>query len=431
MRTGSVLLAAVASLGLALLAAGCSAASGGTTNCVPTPVGCGGETTIDKCANNDAHGICVGVAYKVGSQSFACASCVDCQQAMSQAAQACARAMSAGDGGGADAGHDAGEAGDAGGDGRADSGGPEAGGKTTCSSAQPCGARSEVTYEQCTTVAPSGSCTEMVYKTSDGHDFMCAGCGDCSSADKELSDYCSNTNPQPVTTCSADASCGGTTLTYHTCTTSIAGSCSSVQYVVSDGTSYPCASCSDCTGAYSETTSYCQSKEPPSTSCSTSYACGSLGETYELCTTSTGGTCDSMSYKTSGGHSWLCASCNDCQTAYSDVSSYCASQGVPTTTCSTSTSCSSGVTYELCTTSTAGTCDSMAYRTSDGQSWSCAGCSDCTTAYLEVLSYCDLLGSTCGTQTCSSGELCCDCSGTEECLSDGGGIYDCTSYGCL
>jgi hypothetical protein len=101
------------------------------------------------------------------------------------------------------------------------------------------------------------------------------------------------------------------------------------------------------------------------------------------------------------------------------------------TTCGSYSACgSTGVEYQLCTTSTGGTCTGEYYSTTDGNTFTCSGC-DCTAASSQLSSYCASLGGvSCGGTTCTSGELCCTCTGVQECLSSNGGSDTCASYGC-
>jgi hypothetical protein len=135
----------------------------------------------------------------------------------------------------------------------------------------------------------------------------------------------------------------------------------------------------------------------------------------------------------SDGVKYACAGCGNCSAAYDQVSSYCASQAGPTTSCSSTYACgNSGATYEYCTTSTGSTCDSVQYTTSTGYSWTCASCSDCSSAYSSVTSYCASLGSTgqtCGSTTCGSAATCCYCTSAYECISLTAGLT-CADYGC-
>jgi hypothetical protein len=415
------LLGLAAALALAI-AAGCTSASNNATKCASTTQ-CGGN--LSECVTNDANGVCIAKSYTVGGQSFDCHSCIDCAAAETQAAQVCA-GVPADDGGTSSGGTSSGGTSSGG---TSSSGGD--GGTGVCSAKTPCGT-SGVTYQECTKLAANGTCESIDYVTSDGHTFTCPGCTSCSSAAAQLAQYCANPGGTPTTTCSAAIACGSGGLTYEQCTTSNAGACKSIEYRVSNGAVYTCASCSSCSAADQQLTSYCANQGTPTTSCSSSTTCGSNGLTYTQCTTySAGGTCESSTYEVSNGTAYTCASCSNCTSAYDSVQSYCSSQVSPTTSCSTSYACgSTGATYYTCTTSTGSTCDSITYETSTGNSWQCATCSDCTSAYDNMTNYCaSLNGASCGTTTCGSTATCCDCSGTYECISIPAG-YTCASYGC-
>ena len=170
------------------------------------------------------------------------------------------------------------------------------------------------------------------------------------------------------------------------------------------------------------------------TTCSAAISCGET-LSYQQCTTSTNGSCQSVAYELSNGVTYTCASCSDCSDASAEVTSYCDSESTPTTTCTTAEACgSNGVTYDSCTTTLNGACQSVDYETSDGQVYDCADCSDCSAALSDVTSYCESLsttptGQTCGTVTCGSAATCCNCNGTDECFtltSD----ETCASFGC-
>jgi hypothetical protein len=220
-------------------------------------------------------------------------------------------------------------------------------------------------------------------------------------------------------------------MTYQECTTSNSGTCESIQYKLSNGNVYTCASCSDCTAAVQSLDTYCQGQGTPTTTCTSWATCGSSSLSYETCTTSLNGSCQSIYYETTDGYTYTCNSCGDCSSAVSSMQSHCTSQ-TTMTSCNSATACgSTGVTYQECETSTGGSCTSIYYTTTDGHSYTCNSCSDCTSASSSLQSYCSSLqGTTCGTSTCSTGYLCCNCSGTQECLSSGGGVYTCASYSC-
>jgi hypothetical protein len=405
-------LAAAAALAATLTAAGCSS---GQDSIACSPTACGNGGTVNVCTKSQPGGACVAVAYEVGSQIFICSSCSDCTQAASQAAQACA-ALPPGDGGGGSS---------SGGS----SGSSSGGNGQTCAAETACGT-SGVTYQECTTLASNGSCESIVYKTSNGHTFACSGCS-CSSAEQQLSEYCANPVSDPVTTCSSAVSCGSD-LTYQQCTTTNDGACQSMVYQVSNGATYQCASCSDCSEAVSQLDSYCASQGNPTTTCGSSVSCGSEGETYSECTTSSAsGVCQSIAYEVSSGTTYTCASCTDCSAAYESLTNYCAEETTPTTTCGTASACGTGgATYSSCETDLGSTCQSISYETSTGEVYDCASCSDCTTALDDVIAYCDTLTSTVTCNpTCGSAATCCNCSGTGECITLPAG-ETCASPGC-
>ncbi len=388
------------------LVAGCTASSATTQNCVPSA--CGNGNTLNVCTTEDSNHVCLEIKYDVGSQSFACNSCQDCATAQSQAAQACTGGP--GDGGGGDGGNG-----------------------TTCAPADPCGSKG--TYQECTTVGADGACSSIVYKTSDGHSFDCAGCS-CSTAAVQLANYCAGTGD--TTACGTAVSCGTEGLTYSECTTSSGSACVSVAYQVSNGATYDCSSCSDCSSALQQVDAFCASQGNPTTTCGTSYACGTGDLTYSECTTSSStGACMSVAYDVSDGTGFTCASCSDCTNAYDQLNSYCASQ-TPTTTCGSAVACgSTGVTYSECTTSTGSTCDGISYETTDGQTYTCASCGDCTLAIEDLDSYCASLNTTTTCQTavaCGSTETYSECTTTTKGVcslvyyeASDGTTYDCAS----
>ncbi len=304
----------------------------------------------------------------------------------------------------------------------------------------------------CTDQDHNGVCVGMRYELG-SRSFDCNSCADCATAQTEAVLACSGA---PVgdagggssssssgghtdggagngTTCSAKASCGSTGLTYQQCTTLGAnGVCDSIVYETSDGKKFSCTGCTDCTTAAQELSQYCASGGKPTTTCTPAQSCGSGGLTYQQCTTSTGSTCDSMQYVVSNGTNYACTSCGDCSAAEEELTTFCEEQGTPTTSCSSSTTCGSGgLTYSQCTTyAPSGTCESVSYEVSDGTSYACATCSDCTIAYDDVTSYCGTsTGQTCGSTTCGSAATCCTCSGTPECFTLTSG-ETCASFGC-
>lgn len=393
---------------LAVVGAGCSVSDATSVSCVPTA--CGNGATFDVCTKTDSNDVCIAKENTVGGQSFVCNTCQDCGQANTQAAQACA-GLGPGDGG------------------------SDAGNGTTCAAANPCGT-STVKYQECTTVGATGECASIAYRTTDGHTFTCSSCTSCTSAEQQLSSYCGSTMDMgtdaggPVTTCDSAVSCGS--LTYQECTTSTNGACDSIAYQVSDGATYACASCGDCSAATSQLDDYCASQSQPTTTCGTSYDCGTGGLTYSECTTTSGGVCQSIEYQLSSGGGYTCASCSDCSAALDDVSSYCTSQSNGSTSCGGATACGTGgVTWSQCTTDTGSTCDDQYYSTTDGQTFACAACGDCSVAVSSLDSYCASLGTSSSlcTTTCGSAATCCDCSGTGVCYTLETG-ETCATFGC-
>lgn len=308
---------------------------------------------------------------------------------------------------------------------------PDGGGNgLTCGAPSACGASgSGRTYEECTQVTAQGQCSAIVYQVSDGHAFTCAGCANCGAVQQQLASYCAmvpmgdggadadadsdadadadaDAGADADADADADAGSGGTTclpavvcgsggLTYEECTTTArGGACASIQYEVSNGTAFTCASCSDCNSAIQQLDAYCASQNP-TTACTASAPCETSPLSYQTCTTSLGGTCESVYYQTSDSQVFHCASCNDCAAALSSLDGYCTQQTPPVTTCGSANACGAGgATYQLCTTSQGGTCDSQQYTTSNGQTFTCSACGNCTAALTSVDTYCASLTGT-------------------------------------
>jgi hypothetical protein len=402
--------ALVASASLAIAA--CSGASNGIGNgngnqtCTTTPCGTSGNS-IQTCTSQPSGG-CSNVTYTVGSQSFSCSSCQGCTAAAQQAAQACLSEPV--DGGGSD------------------------GGNGTCSAAVPCGADGR-TYQECTILGADGTCASLDYKTSDGHNFSCPGCMNCASVAENLQSYCATAPTDGGggnTSCSTAVSCGNTGTTYQECTTTSAGACTGIAYKISNGVSYSCASCGNCTAALEDLDAYCAGTGA-TTACTAWEACGdSATLQYEQCTTSLDGTCETIYYQSSDSQMFTCNSCGDCSAALTSLESYCNSTVTPVTNCAAPAACGSGsVTYELCTTTTGSTCTSEYYSTSDGNTFTCSGC-DCTTAGSQLSTYCASLNTSNCNPACTTGNICCLCNSgtTYECLSSSGGTLTCASYTC-
>jgi hypothetical protein len=171
-------------------------------------------------------------------------------------------------------------------------------------------------------------------------------------------------------------------------------------------------------------------------SCGASTACGpTTSVTYAPCDTLSGTACVASAYVTSDGHSFPCGGCASCSSAYHDVLVYCASLA-PSTTCDQPQPCGTSDNYRLCTVTQGGSCQSAYYETTAGGGmFACAGCGDCASAMDSAKLYCDSAGGPggmCGSQTCSTGQLCCDCSATGfgySCLTPSG-PETCATFGC-
>ena len=211
------------------------------------------------------------------------------------------------------------------------------------------------TYGECTTTSPSGTCESISYKISNDVSYTCASCSDCTSAVESLDAFCAG--GAPTTNCTTWAVCGTSSLEYEQCTVSDGGTCQSIYYQTSDSQTYTCNSCSDCSTALSNMENYCNSQSNPVTSCGAYSACGSTGVEYQLCTTTTGGTCTGEYYQTTDNNTFTCTGC-DCTTASTQLSDYCASLDATCngTTCASGDLCCicSGSTYE-CLSSGGGT----------------------------------------------------------------------------
>jgi hypothetical protein len=311
-------------------------------------------------------------------------------------------------GGANDSIHDAGSAPADSGQGGFDAGGGptgDSGSNATCGAPVACGAAG-VTYEECTTAGADGQCAAIVYQVSDGRSFTCATCASCSAAQQQLSGYCGSQpdggsvdaagpeaggdSGQEQTTCLTPVACGAGGLTYSECTTTEhGGACGSIAYRVSNGSVYTCASCGDCTSAIEQLDTFCADQGPPVTSCTAAAPCESSPLTYQTCTTSLDGNCQSTSYQTSDGQTFACAACGNCGAALQSLDAYCTAQTPPLTTCGPPVACGiGGATYDLCTTAQGAQCDSAGYQTSTGESFACSSCTSCVSALTSIETYC-------------------------------------------
>jgi N-acetylneuraminic acid mutarotase len=257
---------------------------------------------------------------------------------------------------------------------------------TTCAAPSACGSNG-ITTQECTVTNTAGACAQLLYRTSDGHQFDCASCSSCTAAQEQLSAYCAQATAMPTTTCATPSACGATGTTYDLCTTtSAAGECTGKEYRTSGGASYTCASCADCSAALAEVTAQCTT-----TTCTLPTAC-TASTTYDVCTTTdVGGTCTAKTYETSDGKSYACVSCTDCAAAEASIGSVCTS-----TACSGSTPCGAGgAAYETCTTEGPGqTCTQQYYLVpSTGAKFTCSSCASCSVAASQLSGYCASLTS--------------------------------------
>lgn len=125
----------------------------------------------------------------------------------------------------------------------------------------------------------------------------------------------------PTTTCAMAAGCGNSGQNFQQCTTSSGSTCDGVAYETTGGTSFPCASCNDCSAAFDDLMSYCSSLV---LTCGTSYECGSSGfYSYEMCTDSLNGVCTYAWYESTSAARYPCASCSDCSAAATEMTNYC------------------------------------------------------------------------------------------------------------
>jgi hypothetical protein len=275
---------------LVALATGCSFATtpaefglGGTPACETVPCGTSAASTMKVCTATTSVGTCSGITYEVGSKKYSCGSCTDCEQAATQAAQAC---EGIGGGTNTNTGLDAGggttvpDSGTTVPDSGSHDSGTGGGSGMTCSAQVPCGTNG-LTYDECTTVQ-NGACSQITYETSDGQSYSCNGCSDCTSAVTQLEGYCNGNSTGTDagtgtggTTCSSSVSCGTSGTTYEVCTTTDgSGACSQIAYQTSDGQSFDCSGCSDCTSAGEQLTSWCAGSSSGGQQCG-SVTCGS------------------------------------------------------------------------------------------------------------------------------------------------------------
>jgi hypothetical protein len=152
--------------------------------------------------------------------------------------------------------------------------------------------------------------------------------------------------------------------------------------------------------------------------CAVNTACspGSLNH-YQFCHGAS--SADDCYYITGDGRSFHCVTCGDCSGAKSLVASWCASQPTGPTTSSnltcTKALCPNGTrSYSFCSSPGAGKCT---YQGTDGSTFDCNSCSDCSNAAQRIVDWCNGVSSsssggtasdsTCLAQATSACQTCC------------------------
>jgi hypothetical protein len=171
------------------------------------------------------------------------------------------------------------------------------GGSDTCTANTLCSASpsNDRHYRFCNHGGASG----CYYETDDGSHLQCTNCGSCENALALVTTWCEsstgttgtttsgrttgNTTGNATQTCTS-AVCPVGSRTYQFCATTGATDC---HYVDSDGTTYACNSCTDCTGAASQVSSWCSADSSTGTTGSTT---GTTGTTTGTTGSTTGNT---------------------------------------------------------------------------------------------------------------------------------------------
>jgi hypothetical protein len=152
------------------------------------------------------------------------------------------------------------------------------GGGDSCDPATACPSTGAASFKFC-----NGGSDNCYYQGSDGSKFKCTSCGDCSSAEQLALTWCS-TAPHGTTggttggtlgsMCSAQGS-GCVSGTYQFCTSPTG--MSGCGYKTSDGKTFACNACTDCTGAASSVANWCTNgSSTTSTNGSTNGSTGGL-----------------------------------------------------------------------------------------------------------------------------------------------------------
>jgi len=291
-------------------------------------------------------------------------------------------------------------------------------GGDNCNVQATCSPSSSAHYQFCN---GGGGADDCYYETGDGHKYHCITCGDCAQAQDEVAGWCAT---QPTTTVgggcdqlqsvcdhcsdfSTRNSCDSTVSTYR----ATASGDTYCQAVLNAGTYSSCGGGGNTTGSTTGGDETC-----------TSAQCPSGGRSYQFCSSTGASNCR---YKTSDGQTFSCTSCSNCNTAASEVSSWCGG----TTSGSTGSTTGSGG-DSTCWSQTADACQTCcSTKHSDGFNYYKDGfitctCASCTTECNASGDYCH--GGNTGTSTCStclqnaytntcSSQLQADCSANAAC----------------
>ncbi len=173
---------------------------------------------------------------------------------------------------------------------------------------------------------------------------------------------------------------------YQFCSSAGAKSC---RYVAGDNTIYSCTTCGDCSAAEAAISSWCSkgNTTTASTETCTTATCPQGSSSYKLCTTTGAASCR---YLASDGTAFDCASCNDCATAASNLSDWCAGDST------TGTTSSGGTTGTVDTT----TCDDC-LNTAEGSGGACQSQADACSNDADCVTLINCLNA------CASGDQTC------------------------
>ena len=128
-----------------------------------------------------------------------------------------------------------------------------AGSDDSCTAPVACATDASMSYRLC-----GAGASDCYYKTADGQRLHCVTCGDCSAAQTKAEQYCGGSSSVSLV-CGATVNCPAGAKSYQACATPSGTACG---FKTSDGTEFSCASCSDCTAAATQTTSWCRGSSP-------------------------------------------------------------------------------------------------------------------------------------------------------------------------